>query len=229
MTVCHLSGAAPANTSTSAGLPSVQENVFLRKIYVGNLPKTTQGDALLEFFSQYGEIEEGPLGFDRETEKCKGFAILIYKSVEAARKCLEEPIKEFGCQQVQCKLADANKIGAHLSSSVLGYNMTNPAAFSSYNPSLIQGNAQSMGQSSLQPGPLPSYGVQGLDPLGIRTSVLLGPDSAYNTSSLSSGVGLGAVPQSSIVHASRGLSSLQPVQNNTTLGQGYNSLPRRLF
>lgn len=234
MTVCHLSGAASSNASGS-GLPPAQvssESVSSRKIYVGNVPKSAQGGALLEFFSQYGEIEEGPLGFDRDTGKCKGFALFIYKSSESARRCLEEPLKKFGGQQLQCKLAEGNRAkdeGPSLSASVLGYDITNPAAIASYNPSFLQPNTQSIGQSLLQPGGLSSYGLQGLDPLGVRASSLLGMDSVYTPGSLTSMLGLGATSQSPLLQAPRGPSSLPSLQNNAAQGPGYPSLPRSFY
>ncbi|KAI5061579.1 hypothetical protein GOP47_0024084 [Adiantum capillus-veneris] len=235
MTVCHLSGAASSNPSVS-GVATIQaplESVACRKIYVGNIPKSAQGGALLEFFSQFGEIEEGPLGFDRDTGKCKGFALFIYKSSESARKCLEEPMKKFGGQQVQCKLAESGKGkdegAASLTASVLGYDITNPTAISSYNPSFLQTNTQSIGQSLLQPGALSSYGFQGLDPLGIRTSSLLGADTGYTPGSIASVFGLGAASQSSLLQGPRGSTALPSLQNNAAQGPGYPSLPRSFY
>ncbi|MCO5606128.1 hypothetical protein L7F22_060315 [Adiantum nelumboides] len=234
MTVCHLSGAASSNSAAS-GVPITQvpvESVASRKIYVGSIPKSAQGGALLEFFSQFGEIEEGPLGFDRDTGKCKGFALFIYKSSESARKCLEEPIKKFGGQQLQCKLAEGGKPrdeGPSLAASVLGYDITNPTAISSYNPSFLQANSQSFGQSFLQPGALSSYGLQGFDPLGVRTSSLLGADSGYTPGSVAAAFGLGATSQSSLLQAARGPSALPSLQNNSAQGPGYPSLPRSYY
>eukprot|EP00250_Pteridium_aquilinum_P026782 c33584_g1_i1 orf=128-1231(+) len=232
MTVCHLSGAAP-NASTP-GLPALQvpsESVSSRKIYVGNIPKSTQGGALLEFFSQYGEIEEGPLGFDRETGKCRGFALFIYKSSESARRCLEEPVKKFGGHQVQCKMAEGNKVkdeGAALAASVLGYDITNPVTIASYNPSFLQANTASIGQSLMQPGGLSSYGLQGLDSLGMRASSLLGPDPVYTPSSIASMFGLATSSQNPLLQAPRVSSTLPSMQNNVQ-GSGYPSLPRSSF
>jgi len=40
------------------------------------------------FFPQYGEIEEGPLGFDRQSGRSRGFALFIFKLVEATQVCV---------------------------------------------------------------------------------------------------------------------------------------------
>ncbi|KAI3842294.1 hypothetical protein MKW98_026084 [Papaver atlanticum] len=60
-----------------------------RKIFVGN----------------YGEIEEGPCGFDFYTGKLKGYAMFIYKTVQGARRAVEEPIKRFDGYILHCQMA----------------------------------------------------------------------------------------------------------------------------
>lgn len=63
---------------------------------------------LRAFFAQFGEIEEGPLGFDRATGKPKGFALFVYKTLEGARKALEEPSKNFEGHMLVCQRASDN-------------------------------------------------------------------------------------------------------------------------
>ncbi|KAG0503788.1 hypothetical protein HPP92_003860 [Vanilla planifolia] len=90
------------NPNTGDNLP--------RKIYVGNVHADIDGRRLHAFFSQYGEIEEGPIGFDRSTGKPKGFALFVYRTVEGARKALEEPNKIFEGHELNCqKATDSNK------------------------------------------------------------------------------------------------------------------------
>jgi heterogeneous nuclear ribonucleoprotein A1/A3 len=59
----------------------------------------------VKFFSQYGEIEEGPLGFDKKTGKCKGFAFFIYRSEKSSNNTLEEPMKKFDEATLTYKLS----------------------------------------------------------------------------------------------------------------------------
>lgn len=98
MTVCQL--------AATGALPQapVQE-VATRKIYVGNVPMELTADRLLAMFAQFGEIEEGPLGFDKFTGRSRGFALIIYKSAESAKRSLQEPIKTIDGHQMYCKLA----------------------------------------------------------------------------------------------------------------------------
>lgn len=96
ITVCHLASGTP---------PPDPQQVTARKIYVGGLPKDVDSDKLVKLFSQYGEIEEGPLGFDKVTGKSKGFAFFIYKSEKSAKNALEEPTKPFDGATLTCKAA----------------------------------------------------------------------------------------------------------------------------
>ncbi|KAH7437444.1 hypothetical protein KP509_05G072300 [Ceratopteris richardii] len=250
MTVSQLSGAASYIT---AGPQYGNESTVLRKVFVGNVPKSTEGGDLLEFFSQFGEIEEGPLGFDKVTGKCKGFAIFVFKTVEGARKCLDEPVLEFEGKQLQCKLADSSKSREEPAplSSVLGYDITNPSSISSsYSSAYLSGSAHGIGHSYLQPSTLPSYG--GFDSLGMRSSSFLGGDSAYTPGSLTSSLGLGGTSHSPLKQTSYtpgtltsplglGASSQSPrpqasrsgplhsLHTNQAEGPGYPSVPRSYY
>lgn len=86
-------------------------DVSMRKIYVANVPYDMSAERLLVHFSRYGEIEEGPLGFDKATGKSKGFALFVYKTAEAARASLVDPIKNIDGHQLNCKLAIDGKKG----------------------------------------------------------------------------------------------------------------------
>ncbi|CAA3019953.1 UBP1-associated protein 2C-like [Olea europaea var. sylvestris] len=102
ITVTQLAAAGSSANSSSA-------DVALRKIYVGNVPFEISSERLLGIFSMYGEIEEGPLGFDKQTGKPKGFAFFVYKTEEGAKASLLEPMKTIDGHQVVCKLATDNK------------------------------------------------------------------------------------------------------------------------
>ncbi|GKC77308.1 UBP1-associated protein 2C-like protein [Tanacetum coccineum] len=84
-------------------------DVSMRKIYVGNVPFEISSERLLAHFAAYGEIEEGPLGFDKQSGKVKGFAFFVYKSEEGARNSLVDPIKVIDGHQVNCKMATDGK------------------------------------------------------------------------------------------------------------------------
>ncbi|XP_044473484.1 UBP1-associated protein 2C-like [Mangifera indica] len=104
VTVTNL--AVAGNSANSTNNPV---DVSLRKIFVGNVPNDMSADKLLAHFACYGEIEEGPLGFDKQTGKPKGFALFVYKTAEGAQAALVDPIKTVEGKQLNCRLADNKK------------------------------------------------------------------------------------------------------------------------
>ncbi|KAK9269594.1 hypothetical protein L1049_001370 [Liquidambar formosana] len=113
MTVTQL--AAPGASGPVANAAPAPVDVSMRKIYVANVPFDMAADRLLAHFSSYGEIEEGPLGFDKQTGKSRGFALFVYKTAEAAQAALVDPMKTIDGRQLPCKLAiegKKNKPGA---------------------------------------------------------------------------------------------------------------------
>ncbi|TYI32330.1 hypothetical protein ES332_A04G052300v1 [Gossypium tomentosum] len=105
VTVTQLAAAGNSGTNTNP------VDVHMRKIYVANVPYDMPADKLLGHFAQYGEIEEGPLGFDKQTGKSKGFALFVYKTAEGAQSALVEPVKNIDGRQLNCKLAIEGKKG----------------------------------------------------------------------------------------------------------------------
>ncbi|CAL5196808.1 unnamed protein product [Lathyrus oleraceus] len=99
VTVTQLAAAGNSGSNTNTA------DIAQRKIYVSNVPPDLAGDKLLAHFSLYGEIEEGPLGFDKQTGRSKGFALFVYKTPEGAQAALLEPVKNVEGRQLNCKLA----------------------------------------------------------------------------------------------------------------------------
>uniref|UniRef100_A0A1J3FMX4 UBP1-associated protein 2C n=1 Tax=Noccaea caerulescens TaxID=107243 RepID=A0A1J3FMX4_NOCCA len=86
-------------------------DISMRKIYVANVPFDMPADRLLNQFLAYGDIEEGPLGFDKVTGKSRGFALFVYKTSEGAQAALADPMKVIDGKHLQCKLAIDGKKG----------------------------------------------------------------------------------------------------------------------
>ncbi|GMI92096.1 hypothetical protein like AT2G41060 [Hibiscus trionum] len=102
-TSCQLASQGPVPAPPPSA-PPVSEYTQ-RKIFVSNVSSEMEPEKLLEFFKQFGEIEEGPLGLDKHTGKPKGFALFVYRSVDSARKALEEPHKNFEGHVLHCQKA----------------------------------------------------------------------------------------------------------------------------
>ncbi|KMT11496.1 hypothetical protein BVRB_5g108190 [Beta vulgaris subsp. vulgaris] len=140
MTVTHLA---------SAGRGPNSEDQATRKIYVGNVPYEISAERLLDFFAAFGEIEEGPLGFDRQGGKARGFAFFVYKTEEGARMSLMEPMKMIDGHQVMCKLAGDGKKG----------KTVNPVL-----PGEMGGDRMPGPMNSQYGGPMGNYGSYGPGP-----------------------------------------------------------------
>ncbi|KAL8544988.1 hypothetical protein ACS0TY_005264 [Phlomoides rotata] len=109
MTSCQLASAGPVQTPTPIAAATVStppaSEYTQRKIYVSNVSAELEPKKLYEYFSKFGEIEEGPLGLDKQTGKPRGFCLFVYKSVESSKRALEEPHKNFEGQMLHCQKA----------------------------------------------------------------------------------------------------------------------------
>ncbi|KAI3968448.1 hypothetical protein MKW92_020311 [Papaver armeniacum] len=146
MTACQLASSGPVN------IPSQQQpqqhqyqqmNHHVKKN--GNSSAAGMSPEMLQRKIYYGEIEEGPLGFDKNTGKPKGYALFIYKTLEGARKALEEPSKNFEGHVLFCqKATDNNKQKSGSGSAPLptgslpmkndGFNHVGNAGVGGFNP-----------------------------------------------------------------------------------------------
>ncbi|KAL3533913.1 hypothetical protein ACH5RR_007434 [Cinchona calisaya] len=102
MAVCNLACDSLSSTSTTADQAQ-------RKLYVGSLSPETTSEMLLSFFERHGEIEEGSVAYDKETNKSRGFGFVTYTTVEAAKRAIDDPQKMLGGRNITVKLADNHK------------------------------------------------------------------------------------------------------------------------
>ncbi|KAJ8770393.1 hypothetical protein K2173_015007 [Erythroxylum novogranatense] len=110
MTACQLASVGPVPTTAGGIVPgaasvSSTSDYTQRKIYISNVGAGLDPQKLTAFFAKYGEIEEGPLGLDKATGKPRGFCLFVYRTVESAKKALEEPHKNFEGHILHCQRA----------------------------------------------------------------------------------------------------------------------------
>lgn len=67
--VCRRYGLGPAS-------PALAKGAMTKRLYVGNLPYTTDEMTLRDLFSQYGQVESVQIATDRETGRSRGFAFV---------------------------------------------------------------------------------------------------------------------------------------------------------
>jgi heterogeneous nuclear ribonucleoprotein A1/A3 len=168
--------------SLGKGQNQKQDNssdVSLRKLYIGNVGPQISVENLREFFAQFGEIEDGPSGFDKSTMKFRGFAFIVYKSLEGIRKALEEPVKVFEGLKLQCSLSTKNSSGGGGNANVAEAS----SAGAGNNAGVVQGNLGIQG--------LLNQGMvgQSVNPTG---AVFLGQNPALGVLNPVLGLGVGA-------------------------------------
>ncbi len=59
-------------------------------IYVGNIPWSTDEDAVRELFEQYGAVDSVKLIKDRETGRLRGFGFVEMTEDDSARNAIEQ-------------------------------------------------------------------------------------------------------------------------------------------
>ncbi|XP_009800639.1 UBP1-associated protein 2C [Nicotiana tabacum] len=102
MAVCNLACEGLSSTTVTADQAQ-------RKLYIGGLSSDTTSEMLLSFFSRHGEIEEGSVAYNKDTKTSRGFGFVTYKTVEGAKKALNDPQRILGGRNLTVKLADNHK------------------------------------------------------------------------------------------------------------------------
>ncbi|XWS66427.1 hypothetical protein CRYUN_Cryun05aG0198500 [Craigia yunnanensis] len=102
MAVCNL---ACEGLSGASATPDLAQ----RKLYIGGLSPDVTSEMLLNYFGRHGEIDEGSVAYDKDTNESRGFGFVTYKTVEAAKKAIDDPQKILGGRTIIVKLADTHK------------------------------------------------------------------------------------------------------------------------
>ncbi|KAK8302743.1 hypothetical protein V6Z12_D04G106900 [Gossypium hirsutum] len=89
MAVCNLACEGLTGASTTPDLAQ-------RKLYIGGLSPDVTSEMLLNYFGRHGEIEEGSVAYDKDTNESRGFGFVTYKTTEAAKKAIDDPQKILG-------------------------------------------------------------------------------------------------------------------------------------
>ncbi|KAE9598280.1 hypothetical protein Lal_00004123 [Lupinus albus] len=88
---------------------SSASDLALRKLYIGSLSPEVTSEMLLSYFARHGEIEEGSVAYDKDTNESRGFGFVTYKTPESAKKAIDDPEKTLGGRNIIVKYADSNK------------------------------------------------------------------------------------------------------------------------
>lgn len=165
ITVCNLASAG--GTSGTSSSDQAQ-----RKLYIGGLSYDTTSDTLLNIFSQHGEIEEGAIAYDKNTNKSRGFAFVTFKTIDGAKRAMEDSNKIIEGRHVTVKLAaegQRERTQPQATTSQLqslppvqpGYTSINPSISNYSRPQLATSAPQTLsfsGYNSLAYGTQATYG-----------------------------------------------------------------------
>ena len=93
---------AEEEQSNGAGGPTVHEDD--RKLFVGALPQEAKDSDIKEYFETYGEIENVNLKMDAMTGRSRGFAFVIFKTVEGIDAALQQDahVVKVSCKPSYC-------------------------------------------------------------------------------------------------------------------------------
>ena len=92
---------AEEEQSNGAGGPVHEDD---RKLFVGALPQEAKDSDIKEYFETYGEIENVNLKMDAMTGRSRGFAFVIFKTVEGIDAALQQDahVVKVSCKPSYC-------------------------------------------------------------------------------------------------------------------------------
>lgn len=76
-------------SAKSSSLPSSNSVEDKRKLFVGGLPTDITDPEFRDFFSQFGELYESVVMFDRETRRSRGFGFVTYVNPDVSKSLLQ--------------------------------------------------------------------------------------------------------------------------------------------
>lgn len=77
-----------------------------KKIFVGGLPPDVTQEVFIQFFGQFGPIEDSIVMFDRETGRPRGFGFITFVSEDSVEKVIENNESNYiNGKWVECKKA----------------------------------------------------------------------------------------------------------------------------
>lgn len=80
-----------------------------RKLFVGALPQEAKDTDIKEYFSSYGEIDNINLKMDPMTGRSRGFAFIVFKTIEGIEGALGQTAHVVKGKKVTCKKAEARQ------------------------------------------------------------------------------------------------------------------------
>jgi len=77
-----------------------------KKIFVGGLSPSTTEETITKFFSQFGEVTETLLMYDKATNRPRGFAFVSFEKELSVDKLVQKPFHEIDGKTIEVKKAE---------------------------------------------------------------------------------------------------------------------------
>ena len=109
--------------------------LYFRKMFVGGLHPLLTTENLINYFSQFGEIEKGIIMTDKITGKSRGFGFIIFSNKETVDKIMDYSNCHFlygkwvECKRAQPKIQNMKMLDENESFPMLNYQNNNSINF----------------------------------------------------------------------------------------------------
>ncbi len=88
------------------------KDIFMKKLFIGNLPETAKDKDVIELFSQFGKVRSIKLVVDVFSGKCKGFGFIEMEGHEARAAIEGLNGRDFGGKMIKVNFEEPkNKRG----------------------------------------------------------------------------------------------------------------------
>ncbi|KAJ0960941.1 hypothetical protein J5N97_001153 [Dioscorea zingiberensis] len=105
VTSSSTSSPRPCVAATSPEAVESLRDPVRRKVFVRGLDCETSADGLRSLFSQYGDVENATVIFDKETGRSKGYGFVTFRHADGTLLALKEPSKKVGSRMAVTVLA----------------------------------------------------------------------------------------------------------------------------
>ena len=148
--------------NNNSNITNNQSSLYFRKIFVGGLHPSLKTETLINYFSQFGEIEKGIIMTDKITGKSRGFGFIIFSKKETVDKimsysnCLFLYGKWIECKRAQPKNHNMKMLNDNVSFPKLNYqnnflfsNVINDRDFNNCNDIIFSNDSLEKSNNSL--------------------------------------------------------------------------------